>query len=213
MNMDEVTRLVVVDDHTLLREGLVCLLALAPDIEVVGEAANGEEALYICAMVQPHIVLMNIMMPELDGIATTRKIRQQFPDIQVIILTSRTDEEFVQQALAAGALSYIIKTTSSDALVSAIRAAKQRVSTLAPEARLALIHSKATLPEVGDDLTEREQEVLILLAEGMSNQEIARQLHISYSTVQFHVGHILSKLGATNRVQAATVAIRNHIVS
>lgn len=213
MNTNSSIRVVIVDDHTILREGLIAILGAQPDLELVGEAENGEHAVQICTLTQPDVVIMNLMMPIMDGITATSLIRERSPHTQILILTAHTDEHLVQQSLSAGALSYIIKTTTSDALINAIRAAKQRVSTLAPEARLALIHRNNTLPEIGDDLTEREQEVLILLAEGMSNHEIAQQLHISYSTVQFHVGHILSKLGATNRVQAAALAIRNKIVN
>jgi NarL family two-component system response regulator LiaR len=202
----------VVDDHAVVRSGLTAFLMAFDDMELVGEADNGLKAVEMCEQLKPDVVLMDIMMPEMNGADATRKIRQMCPQTQVIALTSFPEEDFVQQALQAGAISYLLKNVPADGLAEAIRSAKEGHSTLAPEATQALIHAAAHPAETIRPLTGREQEVLPLLAEGLNNGEIAERLTISRSTVRFHVSNILAKLGATSRAQAVAVAIKHKLV-
>lgn len=206
-------RILLVDDHDMVRRGLAVFLLAYDDLVLVGEAANGAEALDKCAALGPDVVLMDLMMPVMDGIAATRAIRTRYPDTQVIALTSFSEEKLVENALQAGAIGYLFKNVSVDDLAAAIRAARAGQPTLAPEATRVLIQ-KATRPaSPGQDLTDREREVLKLLVEGRSNPEIAEQLSLSRSTVKTHVSHILEKLGASSRVEVVTLAIRHKLAS
>ncbi|HEX9030058.1 MAG TPA: response regulator transcription factor [Anaerolineales bacterium] len=206
-------RILLVDDHDMVRRGLAVFLLAYDDLVLVGEAANGAEALDKCAALGPDVVLMDLMMPVMDGIAATRAIRTRYPDTQVIALTSFSEEKLVENALQAGAIGYLFKNVSVDDLAAAIRAARAGQPTLAPEATRVLIQ-KATRPAApGQDLTDREREVLKLLVEGRSNPEIAEQLSLSRSTVKTHVSHILEKLGASSRVEVVTLAIRHKLAS
>ena len=161
---------------------------------------------------QPDVVLMDLVMPEMDGAAATKLIREQYPDVQVVALTSFPEEDLVQTALQSGAISYLLKNVSADELADAIRAARLGRSTLAPEAAQALIHATMRAPEVGYDLTPREQEVLALMVEGLSNPEIADRLVVSRSTVKFHVSSILSKLEVNSRTEAVAFALQHNLV-
>lgn len=205
-------RVVIVDDHAVVRSGLADFLMVYDDLEMVGEATNGRAAVELCLRVKPDVVLMDMVMPEMDGSAATRLIREQCPSVQVIALTSFREEELINAALKAGAIGYLLKNVSADELAQAIRSAHQGHPTLAPEATLALIHAATAPPIPGGDLTEREREVLKLLVAGMNNQEIAAQLTVSVSTVKYHVSNVISKLGASNRTEAATLAVQHHLV-
>jgi NarL family two-component system response regulator LiaR len=206
-------RVLIVDDHAMLRRGLVTFLLSFDDLELVGEAANGVEALRLCDEVQPDVVLMDLVMPEMDGSTATRAIRQHHPQVQVIALTSFREEELVQGALEAGAIGYLLKNASADELADAIRAAHAGRPTLAPEAAEALIHAATHPPALSQDLTPREREVLALMVEGLRNAEIAERLTVSPSTVKFHVSQILSKLGVSSRTEAVALALQHNLVT
>ncbi len=206
-------RVILVDDHDMVRRGLAVFLQAFDDLQLVGEAANGTEALHLCAECQPDVVLMDLIMPEMDGVTATRAIRQRHPDIRVIALTSFKDEELVEAALQAGAISYLLKNVSINELAEAIRAAMSGRPILAPEATQALINVATQPPSPGQDLTQREREVLALMVEGLNNPEIAQQLNVSRSTVKTHVSNILSKLGVTSRLEAVRLALQHKLVT
>jgi len=202
----------IVDDHAMVRRGLSTFLKVKPDLELVGEARNGQEALQVCEQVRPDVVLMDLVMPEMDGMAATRAIRERWPQVQVIALTSFQERDLVQKALQAGAISYLLKNVSANDLAEAIRAAYAGRSTLAPEAIQALVQVERQ-PTVQDyDLTTRELEVLALLVEGLSNPEIAERLSVSRSTAKAHVSNILSKLSVANRAEAVAMAVQQNLV-
>jgi NarL family two-component system response regulator LiaR len=207
-------RVLLVDDHAVVRSGLMAFLLAYEDLNLVGEASDGEEAVAACARIQPDVVLMDLQMPRMDGATATRLIRAANPAVQVIALTSFKEEELVQAALRAGAIGYLLKNIDADSLVDAIRSAARGRPTLAPEATSVLIHSAthAGTPPVGFDLTDREREVLALLVEGMNNSQIADRLIVSRSTVKFHVSSILSKLHVANRTEAVVLALQHHLV-
>ena len=206
-------RVLLVDDHAMLRKGLRFFLAGFGDLELVGEAASGKEAIRLCAALQPDVVLMDMVMPDMDGAATTEAVRRQNPNLEVIALTSFQEEDLIERALQAGAISYLLKNVSADALADAIRQAHAGHSTLAPEATEALVKAtrqRAARPKY--DLTERELEVLSLLVEGLSNAVIAERLVVSVATVKFHVRGILSKLGVSSRTEAVALALQQHLI-
>jgi two-component system, NarL family, response regulator LiaR len=205
-------RVMLVDDHTMVRRGLAAFLKVFDDLELAGEAESGEAAIQLCGEVMPDVVLMDMVMPDLDGAAATRLIRQQFPQVQVIALTSFKEGDLVKNALEAGAIGYLLKDVSAEELVQAIRAAHAGRATLSPEAAQALVETTNQPPVPGPDLTERELEVLGLLVEGLNNTQIAGRLSVSPSTIKSHVSNILSKLGVASRTEAVTLALRNRIV-
>jgi NarL family two-component system response regulator LiaR len=202
----------IVDDHAVVRSGLSAFLMVYDDLEFVGEASSGEEAVRRCKDFSPDVVLMDLVMPGMDGAQATQTIREMCPDIQVIALTSFKEDDLVQRTLRAGAIGYLLKNVSAGELVSAIRAAHAGRPTLAPEAAHVLIHASQSPPALGSDLTTREQEILSLMVAGLSNPEIAEKLVVSRSTVKFHVSSILSKLGVSSRTQAVTLALQNKLV-
>ena len=206
-------RVMLVDDHTMVRRGLATFLKAFDDLELAGEAENGQAAIQLCAKLQPDVILMDMVMPDMNGAAATRAVRQQFPNVQVIALTSFKEEELVKSALEAGAIGYLLKDVSADELVRAIRSAHAGRATLSPEAAQALVHAASQPPTPGNDLTEREREVLALIIEGLNNTQIAGKLTVSSSTVKSHVSNILSKLGVASRTEAVTLALRNRIIS
>jgi NarL family two-component system response regulator LiaR len=205
-------RVLVVDDHTMVRRGLATFLKIFDDLELAGEAASGKAAIQLCAQLQPDVVLMDMVMPDMDGATATRLIRKQSPLVQVLALTSFKEEILVQSALQAGAIGYLLKDVSADELAQAIRAAHAGRATLSPEAAQALVHAASQPPAPGFDLTGREREVLTLMIEGLNNTQIAGRLTISPSTVKSHVSNILSKLGVASRTEAVTLALRNNII-
>jgi NarL family two-component system response regulator LiaR len=206
-------RVVIVDDHGMVRRGLVAYLEDQPGLEFVGEAGDAQEAVQLCGNVQPDVVLMDLIMPGLSGVEATRIIRDRWPQVQVIALTSFQQKDLVQDALRAGAISYLLKNVSGGDLVETIRAAHAGRSTLAPEAVQALVQPATPAADLGRDLTPRERDVLALLVEGLTNAEIAGRLGVSRSTVKVHVSNILSKLGVSSRGEAIGVAIQNRLLS
>ncbi len=205
-------RVLIVDDHSLVRSGLRFFLLAFDDLELVGEAKSGEEALELCAQTRPDVVLMDLIMPGMDGATATRMIRERWQEVQVVALTNFQDAELVRGILQAGATGYLLKNVSAEDLASAIRAAHAGQPTLAPEATQALIDSVARPQALGSDLTPRECEVLTLIVEGLGNAEIAERLVIGLSTVKFHVSNILSKLNVTSRSEAVALALQHHLV-
>jgi NarL family two-component system response regulator LiaR len=203
-------RILVVDDHSVVRQGLKMFLGLDPDLEIVGEAENGAEAVKMCAELKPDVVLMDMLMPVMDGIEATKAIRSTMPDTEVIALTSVLEDNAVVGAIKAGAIGYLLKDTQSDELRRAIKAASDGQVQLSPQAAARLMREVRT-PEVPqpDALTERENDVLKLLAQGKANKEIARDLVIGEKTVKTHVSNILLKLGVQSRTQAALYAAQN----
>jgi NarL family two-component system response regulator LiaR len=206
-------QIVIVDDHAMLRKGLAVFLLSYSDLRLVGEAANGEEALVLCAEKRPDIVLMDLMMPIMDGVTATRLIRRDYPDTQVIALTSFGEEALIKGVLEAGAISYLFKKISADDLAKAIRAAKAGFSTFAPEVTEILVRSVQQPAAEFQNLTVREREVLALMVKGMGNNEIAAQLMISLSTTKSHVSSILGKLGLASRTEAIAKVLEHNLDS
>jgi len=206
-------RVMIVDDHDMVRRGLAAFLKVKADLELVGEAGNGQQAIVLCEQVQPDVILMDLVMPKMGGTAATQVIRERWPHVQVIALTSFQEKELVRDVLHAGAISYLLKNVSVDDLTEAIRAAHVGRSTLAPEATQALIQTADQEPGPGDNLTPREHEVLALIVEGLNNPDIAERLSVSRSTARAHVSNILSKLGVSNRAEAIVLALRQKLVT
>jgi len=201
------TRVLIVDDHLMVREGLKVLLSTALDLDVVGEAANGAKAVEAVSLTAPDVVLMDILMPVMNGAEATALIKEAFPAVQVIALTSYADGELVEQTLQAGAVSFLLKDSRPEALVQAIRDAREGRGTIDAGAMRSMMSRGQD--KVGADLTPREREVLALIAAGMSNSEIAEKLTLAVGTVRLHVSNILAKLGAPNRTTAAIIAVKH----
>jgi NarL family two-component system response regulator LiaR len=205
-------RVLLVDDHTMVRRGLATFLQVFDDMELAGEAAGGEAAIQLCDRIRPDVILMDLVMPGMDGVEATRAIREQFPTVQVIALTSFKKGELVQNALQAGAIGYLLKDVSADELAQAIRAAHAGRGTLSPEASQALVQATTRPQAPGQDLTERERDVLALMIEGLNNTEIAEELVVSPSTIKSHVSHILAKLDVSSRTEAVALAVQHEIL-
>ncbi len=214
-------RVMIVDDHAMVRRGLATILKVFDDssegagmpLQLAGEAENGAAAVKLCGEILPDVVLMDMVMPEMDGATATRAICENYPQVQVIALTSFKEGNLVKNALEAGAIGYLLKDVSADDLARAIRAAYSGRATLSPEAAQALVEAANQPPVPGLDLTEREHEVLALMVEGLNNVQIAGRLTVSPSTIKSHVSNVLSKLGVASRTEAVTLALRSHIIS
>ena len=211
MDADRAIKVMIVDDHAVVRSGLSAFLLAFDDLEHVGDATGGADAVSKCIALRPDVVLMDLVMPEVDGAEATRRIKGACPEVQVIALTSYKEDDLVQGALKAGAISYLLKNVTADELADAIRGAHAGRSTLAPEAAQVLIKA-ATEPAQDEGLTSRELEILRLMVHGDSNPDIAEKLFVSRSTVKFHVSNILMKLGTATRTEAVAVALQRKLV-
>ena len=207
----ETIRLLLVDDHTVVRQGLKMVLGLEPGLEVVGEAGNGQEALDLIPSLQPQVILMDLLMPVMDGVTAIRAVKQGYPDIEVVALTSVLEDRLVIDAVEAGAAGYQLKETGPEALIDAIRAAAKGEVRLHPKAQKRLLKEVRT-PDMRESLTERETETLRLVARGLSNKDIAKEMEVSEVTVKTHVSSVLSKLNLSSRTQAALFAIKEGLV-
>jgi NarL family two-component system response regulator LiaR len=206
-------RVMLVDDHPMVRRGLATFLKAFDDLELAGDAESGQIAIQLCSKLRPDVILMDMVMPDMDGATATRLIRQQFPQVQVIALTSFKEGELITNALEAGAIGYLLKDVTAEDLARAIRAAHAGRATLSPEAAQALVRTANQPSAPGLDLTEREREVLALMIEGLNNTQIAGKLTVSPSTIKSHVSSILSKLGVASRTEAVSLALRSRIVT
>lgn len=205
-------RLLIVDDHAVVRQGLRMFLALDPDLEIVGEAADGAQALQLVAETLPDVVVMDIMMPVMDGVAATREIKRHFPDVEVLALTSALEEHKVAGAIDAGATGYLLKDASVETLTEAIHAAARGEVRLHPEAAKRLVREFRTR-DMRESLTPRETLTLQLIARGYANKTIAHEIDVSEPTVKTHVSRLLSKLGLHSRTQAALYALKHGLAS
>jgi len=211
-------KVIVADDHAIVREGVRMILAREPDIEVVGEAADGEQALELVAAQRPQVVIMDISMPGMGGIEATQRLKAEHPEIQVLALTMHEDESYVFQLLRAGAAGYVLKRAAAQDLVQAVRAASRGEAFLYPSVARKVVEDYLKRVETGeereryDGLTAREKEILTLIAGGLSNQQIAEKLYISIKTVQTHRAHILEKLGLHDRTELVRYAIRKGLI-
>ena len=205
-------KIMLVDDHTVVRSGLAAVLMACDDMELVAEASDGEEAVRACGKVNPDVVLMDLLMPKMDGVAATQAILKSWPQTKVIALTSFKEKEYVEGALKAGATGYLLKNVTADELISSIRRAASGQPSLSPEAAQVLIRKVNEPAQPTYDITEREKDILALMVEGLSNADIAARLIVSQSTVKFHVSNILSKLAASSRTEAVAMAIKLNLV-
>jgi NarL family two-component system response regulator LiaR len=213
ISSSEPIRVMLIDDHAMVRRGLATFLKVFDDLQLAGEAESGEAGIRLCGEVLPDVVLMDLVLPLMDGATATRAIRQKFPRVQVIALTSFNEGELVKNALEAGAIGYLLKDVSADELAQAIRAAHAGRATLSQEAAQVLVQTANQIPVPGIDLTEREQEVLALMVEGLNNTQIAARMTVSPSTIKTHVSNILSKLGVASRTEAVAFALRHKLVT
>jgi NarL family two-component system response regulator LiaR len=213
--MSDPIRLLIVDDHELVRQGFIAMMSVEPNLDVVGEAADGVEAVELARSLQPDVILLDLAMPRKDGIEATREIRTDNPNARILIITSFAEDEKVYQAVKAGALGYLLKDSSPEALMRAIDAVYEGRLSLHPDIALKLIEElnrPLDQPPTEDPLTEREEEVLILVAKGLSNKEIAERLVVTERTVSAHVSNLLGKLHLANRTQAALYALREGLI-
>ena len=214
--MSQTIRVLIIDDHTIVRKGIRALLAEITDLEVVGEGADGQEAIALAARLNPDVILMDLGMPRLDGIEATRQIRARQPESRILVMTSFATDDKVLPAIKAGAQGYLLKESAPNDLVQAIRQIYRGESSLHPVIARKVLQEIAHPPDrppTPNPLTEREVEVLLLVAQGLSNQDIAEKLHIGDATVRTHVSNIMSKLYLANRVQAALYALREGLIS
>jgi NarL family two-component system response regulator LiaR len=212
MKPEDKIRVLLVDDHRMVRDGLRVFLSVYDDIEVVGEAQDGSEVLDKCALTKPNVILVDILMQGVDGPTATALVRQEYPNIQVIALTSFVEPKLVQRALEAGAISYLLKDVHADKLAQAVRDAYQGRGSIDAAAAQSLVSSERDELSIDYGLTARESEILDQMVAGKSNKEIAQELVISLGTVRFHVSNILSKLGVKNRTEAVSLALRDGLV-
>ncbi|MCA9836346.1 MAG: response regulator transcription factor [Trueperaceae bacterium] len=208
---DTPIRLLLVDDHTVVRQGLKMVLSLESGFEIVGEAGNGQEALDAIPKLEPQVILMDLLMPVMDGVTAIRTIKKAYPDLEVVALTSVLEDRLVIDAVEAGAAGYLLKETGPEELIEAIYAAARGEVRLHPKAQKRLVREVRT-PEMRESLTERETDTLRLVAKGLSNKEIAKDMDVSEVTVKTHVSSILSKLNLSSRTQAALFALKEGLV-
>ncbi len=208
MNHFSKIKVIIADDHAVLRDGIKYICMTTSDIELVGEAANGEDALKLCHELQPDVALVDLMMPGIDGIATTRMIREQYPDVKILILTSFSTQDLVHQAIEAGANSYILKDASTEEIINSIRLTYNGLTIMSPDVTEILA---APLP-FDVIFTPRQLQVLKLMIQGLNNTQIGKILCISSYTARFHVSEILNKLGVSNRTEAVSLALRQKLV-
>jgi two-component system, NarL family, response regulator LiaR len=208
----EKIKVFIIDDHEIVRQGLRVSLENFDDFEIVGDTGDARIGIELCIQYQPHVVLMDIMMPLMDGVTATRLLREKCPNTQVVALTSFASDDNVQKVFQAGALSYLMKNVSVEEIANTVRQARQGKATLAPEAVQVLIRSATRPPPIGHDLTQRERDVLALMIEGLNNREIAERLIISSSTAKNHVSNILDKLGTSSRTQAVALAVEHKLM-
>lgn len=211
--MTETTRVLIVDDHTMVRHSLALFLQVQQGIELVGQASNGLEAVELCRQLVPDIVLMDMQMPQMDGIQASRLILEKQPCIRIIALSSYKEEDVVRSALNAGVMSYVLKNASLDELLDAIDDAMLGRSILSPEATQALISASRNPSPSREQLSQRELEILKLMTEGMTNRQISFETDLSLATVKFHVSSILSKLNAASRTEAVALAMQHRLVA
>lgn len=205
-------RVLIVDDHAIVCKGIKTLLLAYSELEFVGEATNGAEAINLCNELQPDVILMDLVMPGIGGISAIRTIHQINPEVQILALTNFDEEDLIKDAIEAGAGGYLLKNIAAEELARAIRMASTGKAIIAPEATQALFNAMNRPPAPGQNLTEREQQILSFLAKGWTNSQIAYQLEISPLTIKNHVAHILNKLNVSTRTEAATLALRHNIV-
>jgi NarL family two-component system response regulator LiaR len=205
-------RVLLVDDHAVVRSGLGAVISAYDGLDLVGEAGDGDEAVRLCQSLKPDVVLMDLLMPKMDGVAATRAIKEQRPETRIIALTSFKEKDYVEGALKAGATSYLLKNVSAQELVSAIRKVVSGQSSLSPEAAEVLIQGVKAPQPPGFDMTAREKEILALMVDGLTNEQISEKLIVSLSTVKFHISNVLSKLGVNSRTEAVALALRNKLV-
>ncbi len=210
--MTEKIKVFIADDHSVVRSGLSAFLSVYDEFLLVGEASNGKEACEKALSLRPDVILMDMMMPEMDGAMATKCIKDDYPECQIIILTSFKEDKQIQAALKAGAIGYLLKNASVEEMVLAIKAAKAGRPTLSPEATQVLMNAAGSHNSPIEELTIREKDVLTMMIEGLSNPEIAQKLFLSRSTVKFHVSSILAKLGVSSRTEAVSVALQKKLL-
>mgnify|MGYP001393585921 FL=1 len=211
--LDEKITLLVVDDHIIVREGLISVLKTFSEFEIVGDASSGKMAIALCDKLRPHVVLMDLKMPQMSGVEATRHIRQAHPDIQVLVLTSFIDDELIQAALEAGAMGYLLKDASIHEIANAVRSVAQKQTVLAPEVTQRLLHTRMSPDEKETFiLKSRELEVLRLMVAGLTNVEIAERIMLSKATVKYYISSIFEKLGVSTRTEAVVLAMQHHLV-
>jgi NarL family two-component system response regulator LiaR len=212
MGQNNVIRVMIVDDHDLLRAGVATALVDRDDLQVVGEAADGEEAIALCDELQPDVILMDLVMPQMDGVSATRAIQERHPTIKIVALTSFDEDRLVDAALKAGASGYLLKNVSAEDLATAIRTVYAGQSVLAREAVESIKSVKVRPTSTSFQLTQRELQVLELIVRGFTNRQIGDDLKMSYSTAKNHVDRVLGKLNAANRTEATAIAIQHNLV-
>lgn len=206
-------RVMVVDDHLMVRRGLTTFLKIYNDLQLAGEAADGESAVRLCAEIIPDVILMDLSLPVMEGTTVIKTIRKQFPEVQIIALTSYKEVDLVKKALAAGAIGYLLKDVNARELAQAIRVAHSGRAILSPEITQVMVNNANQPQPPGLDLTTREREVLALMVDGLTNAQMAEKLIVSSSTIKSHVSNILSKLGVASRTEAVAVALKRHIIT
>jgi NarL family two-component system response regulator LiaR len=205
-------KVIIADDHLVIRSGIRAVLSVYDGVELAGEAVNGQEAVELCEKYRPHVVLMDIMMPVMDGIEATASIMERWPDTRIIMLSSYKDAELVEGSLKAGAISYLLKNASADEIVNAIREASGGRSMISPEVTQVMVSEMKKQKEKAYNLTRREKEILALMIDGLSNKEIAKKLVVSSYAIKFHVSNILNKLGVYSRSGAVSLALKQNLV-